>query len=894
MAITKRAKNIFISSTGDYTVNTGSLIEIANKVNIEAKNDDLSFISHKTIHINGEEGVKYNKYTPSDLVVEKSEYKLKSAYAHDQLCILADEMGEKMFMYWALYLFGHDIKPEAYSKLYRALSDRSIQAPEIIVVKGAVGGHKAGYSNKRKQILVSEAVLNEAVASNDGKTVLFAALVEEYGHHIDNLLRTDFSPEPIPDDDIIDEGAKFAYNFFTFNIFEESSITYAEAETPEFSGKLVVDFAKEHEQLKAYVAEEQQYDGIPLADVEYFGAGFLDSKEGYGHGTIEMEALYSRKPRIFEEDEVLQIYYGNWLRDYSQMIVAPTINVSGAATVVSKKVAPNNTLKMSHQGWVELLEIFAAKEFVYNVALENSKKSKKPVTENYQAHLDAFRGKFKKLTIDVLGVYRPEEHIDNPYKLLDDSNAKDFESQKIIGFSYQSPEGDIPKKLFYGQSISIDIDPIRNMKKYIHGAGYAAEKKNALNPSSVTYLKQQLILACRKGKNNEGFMHFGAALHVLEDYFSHSNFLEVALIKNGASMVYPWVEKKQGRPAKDIPIVTGIFLLDDTVASVAPKMAEAMFPIKPREYETRKKGERTFAEGFMLTMLSHLSKSQKGDHTQKNATYKGMAISTVLKSLNQWLNFVDWKADFMEKNKNTVWGKGMTVVDKQMNSMGNSLSFVMNISFNIFLDITDDGIKIIQSLPTGYGDDPTHTQIAKDDPHHPLHKLAAELAIMAVKDVGTRFKNGTNGEILADYVGDTYFVHPAMVQNQWITKVDDILKDWIIKNPSTIKDLKFPTVYHEHAPEVIRDIKKFGSDVDQTYLNAKKEFETFKKNPGVYTRKQAVEMKKTIVRGITEMNDQMADKINKNPALKRSNDWLLEQKKKMSHTIEKIKHMTLD
>jgi len=894
MAITKRAKNIVINSSGDYTVNAGSLIEIANKVNIEAKNDDLSFISHKTIHINGEEGIKYNKYTPSDLVIEKSEYKLKSTYAHDQLCILADEMGEKMFMYWALYLFGHDIKPEAYSKLYRALSDRNFEAPEIIVVKGAVGGHKAGYSNKRKQIFVSEAVLNEAVESKDGKTVLFAALVEEYGHHIDNLLRTDFSPEPIPDDDIIDEGAKFAYNFFTFNIFEESNITYAEAETPEFKGKLIVDFAKEHEQLKAFVNEEQQYDGIPLADVEYFGAGFLDTAHGYGHGTIEMEALAGSKSKIFKKDEVLQIYFGNWLRDYSQMIVAATINASGTATTASKKLAPNNTLKMSHQGWVELLEIFAAKEFVYDVAVEEAKRTKKPVTENYQAHLDTFRKKFKKLTKEVLGVYRPEEHIDNAFKLPDESKTIDLASSSAVAFTYQTPEGSIEKKLFYGQSSSSPIDPVRNMKTYIHGKGYDAEKSNAVNPSAVTYMKQQLILACRKGKNNEGFMHFGAALHVLEDYFSHSNFLEVALINNGAPMVYPWVEHKQGKPAKDIPIVTGIFLLDDTVASVAPKMAEAMFPIKPRPYETRKKGERTFPEGFMLTMLTNLSKSQKGDHTQNNATYKGMAVSGLLKSLNLWLNFVDWKADFMEKNKNTPLGKGMTIIDKQMNSLGNNLAFVMNVSFNIFLDVTDDGIKIIQSLSSGYGSDPTHTQIAKDDAHHPLHKLAAELAIMAVKDVGTRFKNGASGEALAKYVADTYFVHPALVKNEWIAQVNDIVKKWKDKNPLIINKLKFPTIYHEHAPAVMRDIKKFGESVDRTYNNAKREFEAFKKNPTGYTRRQAVEVKKTIVRGITEMNDQMVDKINKNPTLKKSNDWLLEQRKKMENTIEKIKHMTLD
>lgn len=165
---------------------------------------------------------------------------------------------------------------------------------------------------------------------------------------------------------------------------------------------------------------------------------------------------------------------------------------------------------------------------------------------------------------------------------------------------------------------------------------------------------------------------------------------------------------------------------------------------------------------------------------------------------------------------------------------------------------------------------------------------------MAVKDVGTRFKNGASGEALAKYVADTYFVHPALVKNEWITQVNDILKKWKEKNPLIINKLKFPTIYHEHAPAVMRDIKKFGETVDQTYNNAKREFEAFKKNPTGYTRRQAVEVKKTIVRGITEMNDQMADKINKNPTLKKSNDWLLEQRKKMENTIEKIKHMTLD
>jgi hypothetical protein len=886
MGITKTAKNIFITAKGDYTVRAGSLVEMANKINIEAKNDNLSLISNKAIRITGDKGIKYGKYAPSDLVVEKSgpEYKLKSTYAHDQLCILADELGEKMFMYWALYLFGPDIEVEAYSKLYRALSDRSIEAPEIIVVKGTVNANKAGYSNKRKKILVSQSFLEDAVKIDEEKTALFAALVEEYGHHIDNLLRTDLSPEPIPDADIIDEGAKFAYNFFTFNVFKENNITFAEASTPGFSGKLVADFSKEHELLKEYVNEEQQFDGVPLADVECFGAGFLDPKEhGYGHGTIEMEALFSIKPEIFTEDQVLQIYYGNWLRDYSQMIVAATINLSKKAAAAGNKVSSKNPLKMSHKGWVELLEIFATKEFVYDMAVKKAKITKKPVSENYKAHLITFRKKFGELTKDILGVYRPEEHIDNPYQLEDDSTAVDMETKKRVSFMYQTPEGKIKKELFHGQKTSIGIDPVRNMKKYIHGNGYAAEKTNVLNPSAVTYMKQQLILACRKGQNHEGFMHLGGALHVLEDYFSHSNFVEVALIKNGAKRVYPWVEGKQYQEAVKIPIVTGIFLLDDTLASVAPKMAEAMFPIHPKEYKTRKKGERTFPEGFMETMLTNLAEAQQSDEKEKNPNYKGRASSVPLTMLNEWLEFVDWKAEYIEKNKDNWKGKSWLYIDKKMHNVGNALAFIMNVSFNIFLDVTDDAVKIIQSLEKGYGDNPTHTQIAKDDPHHPLHRLAAELAMMAVRDVGTRFKKGANGEELAKYVADTYFVHPAMVKNEWTTKVDAILKKWIQdpKNLPIIRQLESATIYHEHAPGVMREVK-------QTYNNTRKEMEAIKKNPGSYTRARAAEMKEKILKRTTEMND----KAHKNLSKKNIDDWLLEQEKKKQQMIEKIKHYT--
>lgn len=891
MGIIKQSKNMSVVVNKDYQISAGKISEVSNRVNIESKRENLQLFSNKKIDMQGKDGLNYKKYSPPELVVEKSEYKLESKYAHEQLCILADEIGEKTFMYWMLHIFGPDIEVEAFSKLYRALSDRSFEAPEITVTKNSIGGRKAAYSNKRRMIYVSQEFLDEAIKDDEAKGMLFTALVEEYGHHIDNLLRTDFSPTPTADEDIIDEGARFAYNFFTFDIFEETNLTFAKAETPEFNGELSLDFSELNAQLKDYVNDDQQFDGLPLSDVEYFGAGFIDKKEGYGHGTIEMEAL--AKSNLFTEDEVLQIYYGNWLRDFSQMIVEITISVSNGANKNVKKHSNNSVLKLSHQGWVDLLQILAAKEFVYNVAAEKGKKSGKPVTENYKVHLETFKKKFIPLTKDVLGVYRPEEHIDNPYKLKDESGATDLASGQPVAFLYESPSGKFKKHLFRGQPTSIGIDPARKMKKYIHGDGYASEKTNAINPSAVTYMKQQIILATRPGDKNKRFMHLGAALHVLEDYFSHSNFIEVGLIKNGASMVYPWVENKQGHKATDIPIVTGIFLTDDTVASVAPKMAEAMFPIHPSEYKTRKKGERTFAEGFMETMLQHLSKSQQHDKSQNNSNYKGVLVSSTLATLKKWFAFVDWKADFIEKNKDKPMGKYLIIIDKKMNSMGNTLSYLMNISFNIFLDVTDDGIKVIQSLSSGYGENPTHTQIAKDDAHHPLHRLAGEIAVLAVKDVGRKFKNGMDGAALGNYIAATYFIHPT-VQNEWMNQVDEILKTFKRNNPKTIDKLKHPTIYHEHAPGVLRKIHQLEHDAVETMESMKRQFEEFKKNPGAYTQKRAVQMKKKIVETTDKMNDKIVEKINQYPTIKKGNDWLYEKRKKAEKRLEEIKHYILD
>jgi hypothetical protein len=74
---------------------------------------------------------------------------------------------------------------------------------------------------------------------------------------------------------------------------------------------------------------------------------------------------------------------------------------------------------------------------------------------------------------------------------------------------------------------SLEINPTFNMKRFI------IDNNIPGRPSSDTYMVQHLQLAVQYDRNKDGFHHLGADFHVLEDYFSHSNFVECALIKVG-------------------------------------------------------------------------------------------------------------------------------------------------------------------------------------------------------------------------------------------------------------------------------------------------------------------------------------------------------------------------
>lgn len=765
----------------------------------------ITYTSGKTITETSDVGITYGepKDPPNPKIVE-SNYKLGSTYAHEQLSALAEQLDELPFMFFMVGIFGEEIEVSALSKLYRGLSDASITAPEIVVTRFPVRGRKANYSNHRKKILVWEHFIDLAAKDNEARAELMSALVEEYGHHIDNILRTELATNGLEDTDYIDEGAKFAYALFNFDIFKETQLCFAKAETPSFTGDLIIDFSELHTQVKDYVAEDKQYDANPKDNVDGFGAGF----EAGMHGGIEREALSQMvRDKILTDLEVKQIYYGNWLRDYSQIILQSTIRLEKTDIDKIKQsdiehlnsLLKINPCKISHDGLVKLIEIVAAKEFVFGPD---------KYTSNYKDHIKTFQKEYGKLTKDILGIYRPEEHIDNPKGL------KDFSSLSI-SYQYEHSKGSFTtKKLYSGENAkSLEINNLM-IKNYIS----TKDNPDPDRPTSDKYMWQQLKLAVQYGKNKDGFRHLGAAFHVLEDFFSHTNFVEIALIKAGSllldqnknsdlgkqlTLIYPWVQGMQGADYSTIPIVTGKFLLDDTMASVLPKVAEKMFPIEIKNYTQRKPGDRTFQDAFILTTLEDLSNGQQSDGLEKNAAYVSQKSSDILTFYQNYLKLIDTKAAALAY---TGW-VGRTI-DRGLSYMGDTLAIFSHIGYNLLLGSVDEDIKIEQTQNSNknYGTDPTHTQIAKDALHHPLNPLASELAKIAVKDVATKildiWETGSDptGEELAKYVINKYTIHPVYQNADWANKT---VNKWAKNSKDIILRLQSATVY-EHAEQVIQ------------------------------------------------------------------------------------------
>ncbi|KAJ5670378.1 uncharacterized protein N7477_005741 [Penicillium maclennaniae] len=225
---------------------------------------------------------------------------------------------------------------------------------------------------------------------------------------------------------------------------------------------------------------------VLLPRVHAFGAGNIASisaveGKNWRHGDIEdmLKTVAFIAGHKWTSTQIKRVYFGNWLRDYSQAMDVGTL-----------KNLQSDTIRV-------LVWVLSFLTFGYAT------------------------GEFE-VTSERLGVYRPEEHIDNPKDYADNEDAR----------QYDKP---------WGAASTMGVHTLMGNKR--------AMKR--------TYVRLSVVS--------------GQGLHTLEDFAAHTNYCELALREMGFHNVFPHTGTAtqiniHGHHV--FPLVTGTFGMVDFFHSV--------------------------------------------------------------------------------------------------------------------------------------------------------------------------------------------------------------------------------------------------------------------------------------------------------------------------------------
>ncbi|KAJ7158220.1 heterokaryon incompatibility protein Het-C-domain-containing protein [Mycena crocata] len=228
-------------------------------------------------------------------------------------------------------------------------------------------------------------------------------------------------------------------------------------------------------------------------------------KKGSGGG-FALASMLSKGSK-FGGLDIKRVYFGNWLRDYSQAVDIATLKKVPIQTILNLCMALGF---MAHG--------YATAEF--------------------------------EVTEERLGVYLPTEHIDNPKGYGDGEDPRKYH----------------PKLRGPVEPIELEVDHRTGMKNYIaNDSGHWATSKALVRQTleRCIHLGRQQRSQGRKEDEYEAYRLLGQALHTLEDFSAHSNFCELALVSMGHSEVFVHVGDQVRIQAPNgkwvAPLVTGTF-----------------------------------------------------------------------------------------------------------------------------------------------------------------------------------------------------------------------------------------------------------------------------------------------------------------------------------------------
>ncbi|KAI1753037.1 heterokaryon incompatibility Het-C [Xylaria castorea] len=484
----------------------------------------------------------------------------------------------------------------------------------------------------------------------------------------------------------------------------------------------------------------------------------------------------------FTQLERKQIYFGNWLRDFSQ-VIDTTLLENVDESILRAIVAVMGFLEFG----------FATDEF--------------------------------DVTRERLGCYSHVEHIDNPAGYVDDAKKVDERLRGPVN----------PKEL--------EFDPKTGMKNYIANSGQGWE-------TSADYIREQLSKSIESGRikgnagaKKESFIHLGAALHTLEDFAAHSNFVELCLHELGEEQVFPFVgdacrvetPRRLWKHRRVAPLVTGTFGMLDIFHSLLGE-ADDMAILQSRGSlgELEKKlgyGSMAFDQLYELikSAIEVISKVGGGDNpllqqletvglifnsAKENTPADGVANSTnpsiFWQAIEPVFYFHDRMSKWMQESAQESGEMGPNESRSQLGEETNQLVF------QLLAVIIESAVKELRNAVKAakekvdeeaakstaaavYQDgssasDPSHSDLSKDHFSNVLNQAAGLVATVTTNwstqqvvrcwDDPTLDANKTIDEIL------TILHHPAFPKKKTIVQqyMFEEVKKWWERTPADDKD----------------------------------------------------------------------------------------------------------
>lgn len=306
-----------------------------------------------------------------------------------------------------------------------------------------------------------------------------------------------------------------------------------------------------------------------ISSAAAFGAGNIPSDssiegKNFRHGDIDdvlAQIVISHrggKSRKFDGLDIKRVYFGNWLRDFSQAVDVGTLSMGLNADTVRA-----------------IIWLVSMSEFGYGT------------------------GEFE-VTEERLGVYRAEEHMDNPKGYPEDAQQYDSRLRGPVD----------PREL--------EIDPRTGMKNYI-------ANEDGDWATSSEYVREQLLRSIKLGRRyiqggykkhslqHEALRLLGGALHTMEDFTAHTNYLELVLRDMGYKDVYAHVGnqtriKLAGK--KVFPVVTGTFggldFLHSLLGGAHDSLSESGFTEASANFEKKKASSGSNTSEFLKSILRKL------------------------------------------------------------------------------------------------------------------------------------------------------------------------------------------------------------------------------------------------------------------------------------------------